>query len=123
MKTVASTSTASNADQILRALARALHPYFAELGAESKDSGDVDLATVPPGKRKCYRACRLGEILGAYQRCRKWFAPKASYEAWLASITRRAPTQVMPSTTAPTDQSSEDRLAAKLGLRIVGGGR
>src|SRR5258708_4337563 len=120
MSKIASTSPASNADQILRALARALAPYLAEAAELAKDSDDIDLSTVPPGKRRCYRAARLGEIVGAYQRCRKWFCPRASYDRWLEKITRRAPApaHMKASATEPTEQTSEDRLAARLGLRI-----
>lgn len=78
----------------------------------------VDLSTALPSKRACYAAARSGEIVGAERIKRTWYAPRASYEQWLASIAVRPTGE----TTDPSDSPNNlDALRERLGLRIVGG--
>jgi hypothetical protein len=101
--------------QVLRLLAELLAPYIrSELVPKVESASLVDLATVPPGKRRCYRAARFGEIRGALRLQRRWFAPAAAYEEWRDSIATR------PSSVSAAPRASVDDLRERLGLRRTG---
>ena len=100
--------------EALGAMAVALAPYLIPLIVEALGGAPkaalVDVAAaVPARKRTLYAACRRGEIAGASRVGRRWLAPRASLDAWLAS---RGPRLVPALEEADELESVRQRLAS-----------
>ena len=107
-------------DVVFRDYVRSL---LRELLAEARD-GESDCyssTSLPPRtkRRQFAKQCRSGRVEGAYREGRDWVCPR---EAWHAA--RRRAHKAAPSapTFEPSVSERADRLLARAGLRVVGGG-
>jgi len=106
-------------EELARLLAPKLVPHLAPLLANVRaQSGpdEVDLATVPPGKRRCYAAARSGEIEGAIKLLRRWYAPRQSYARWYEQWRAAKGTRPPPSRPETTGL---DALRTRMGFVLV----
>jgi hypothetical protein len=91
----------------LRALARVLKPYLAELDRGEPD-GLIDVESFFPAatrgeRRTIMAACREGRIAEAVKIARRWRAPRASIVAWAHTLGPRIVRIADTSPTAPDD--------------------
>jgi len=84
-----------------------------KLAARSASKGLVDLAKIGPPKRTVYRDARAGKFEGAVKIERRWYAPQAAVDAWIAT---HVPKKVKTNDPKVTDL---DAMRERLGLRRV----